>query len=255
MTGALSKQFFHCTLQADATSPRDDEIEPTAGEGAGDTTDQPPAQDQQREGDDPTISADNEGESGQHVDDQITDAGTKEGGEEEQPTELQHPNKAEEGITLEAEEQETHKEIGDAEPETETRRPETEASKQESDQGDGKSDRPTTERSHASTESERSRRKGIDKNKENEKKETEKKETKKERHRDKEKKHKKRSKQQSHSESPHTVRKRSTKSDARSRQVGRGSKQLEAILLSIFQPFDPDGNGYMEPSVFWEVGG
>jgi len=29
---------------------------------------------------------------------------------------------------------------------------------------------------------------------------------------------------------------------------------LEAILLSIFQPFDPDRNGYMEPSVFWEVG-
>ena len=247
-------------------------IEPTANEGAGGTADQPPAQDEEREGDHPIISADNEEESGQHVDDQTTNAGTKGGGEEENQTDLEHPPKTEEGITLDtgeqegitldtreqegitldAGEQETHEEEHGAEPVTETRRPETEASKQETAQGDAKPDRPTTEHSHASNESGRSKKKGNDKSGESEKKETKKV---KHKDKDKEKKQKKRSRQQSHSESPRTLRKRSTKSDARSRPGVGGNKQLEAILLSIFQPFDPDGNGYMESSVFWEVGG
>ena len=32
-----------------------------------------------------------------------------------------------------------------------------------------------------------------------------------------------------------------------------GAKQLEAILVSHFQPHDPSGTGYMDPSTFWEV--
>lgn len=33
-----------------------------------------------------------------------------------------------------------------------------------------------------------------------------------------------------------------------------GAKQLEAILVSHFQPHDPDGSGQMDASTFWEVG-
>ena len=148
--------------------------------------------------------------------------------------------------------------------ESEMKTPSTEASKQESpegDQGDRKSGRPTTEKSHTSAQSEGSRKeKGKDKEKEKAKGKEKKrdkhrdKEKKRDKHRDKEKKQKKRSKQQGHDESPHTTRKHPSKFDTHSQQSGGGNKQLEAILLSVFQPFDPNGTGYMEPSVFWEVG-
>lgn len=138
--------------------------------------------------------------------------------------------------------------------ESEMKTPSTEASKQESpegDQGDRKSGRSTTEKSHTSAQSEGSRKeKGKDKEKEKAKG----KEKKRDKHRDKEKKQKKRSKQQGYDESPHATRKHPSKFDTHSQQSGGGNKQLEAILLSVFQPFDPNGTGYMEPSVFWEVG-
>lgn len=141
--------------------------------------------------------------------------------------------------------------------ESEMRTPSTEATKQESpegDQGDRKSEKSTTEKSHMSAQSESSRKeKGKDKGKEKGKD----KEKKRDKQRDKEKKEKKqkkRSKHQGHDESPHTSRKHPSKLETHSQQSGEGNKQLEAILLSNFQPFDPDGTGYMEPSVFWEVG-
>lgn len=34
---------------------------------------------------------------------------------------------------------------------------------------------------------------------------------------------------------------------------GAGTKHLEVIILSAFQPSDPEGTGYVEASVFWEV--
>ncbi len=38
-----------------------------------------------------------------------------------------------------------------------------------------------------------------------------------------------------------------------SRSVRGGQKQVEAIMLSMFQPYDPDGSGYLDPTVFWQV--
>ena len=151
----------------------------------------------------------------------------------------------------------THEEA--AGKESEMRTPSAEASKQESpegDQGDRKSEKSTTEKSHMSAQSESSRKeKGKDKGKEKEKgKDKEKKRDKQRDKEKKEKKQKKRSKHQGHDESPHTSRKHPSKLETHSQQSGEGNKQLEAILLSNFQPFDPDGTGYMEPSVFWEVG-
>lgn len=53
--------------------------------------------------------------------------------------------------------------------------------------------------------------------------------------------------------SPPKLKKRMSKSEGRSRQAG--NKQLEAILLSAFQPYDSDGSGYLEAGTFWEVKG
>ena len=53
--------------------------------------------------------------------------------------------------------------------------------------------------------------------------------------------------------SPPKLRKRTEKSEGRSRQTQAGGGQLEEILLSLFQPYDSDGNGYVEPTTFWEV--
>ena len=39
----------------------------------------------------------------------------------------------------------------------------------------------------------------------------------------------------------------------RTGQADDGGSQMETILLSMFQPFDPDGSGYVDPTVFWEV--
>ena len=39
----------------------------------------------------------------------------------------------------------------------------------------------------------------------------------------------------------------------RTGQAHDGGSQMETILLSMFQPFDPDGSGYVDPTVFWEV--
>lgn len=96
--------------------------------------------------------------------------------------------------------------------------------------------RPVTEQSKSSSQSERE----------------------KEKERKKEKKQKRKSREGSRAGSTAPkLRKRSTKSESRSRQsVQRNpsnSKHLEAILLSAFHPFDPDNTGYMDASVFWEV--
>ena len=176
----------------------------------------------------------------------------QEGGEEVQKaTDVQLAAETETGAAQEGGEV-THEE--GAGKESEMRTPSTEASKQENsegDQGDRKSGRSTTEKSHTSAQSEGSRKeKGKDKEKEKGKG----KQKKRDKHKDKEKKQKKRSKQQGHDNSPHTTRKHPSKFDTHSQQSGGGNKQLEAILLSVFQPFDPNGTGYMEPSVFWEVG-
>lgn len=32
-----------------------------------------------------------------------------------------------------------------------------------------------------------------------------------------------------------------------------GLKHLEVVLLSLFQPSDPEGSGYIQPYFFWEV--
>lgn len=107
-------------------------------------------------------------------------------------------------------------------------RPQTEDSKQEG------SERPVTEQSKgASTQSEDSKGRREKDRKEKDKK-----------RKDKDKKQKKRSKQTREE-------KRSSKSGTHS-QLG-GSKHLEAILVSMFQPFDPEGTGYVDPVVFWEV--
>ena len=174
----------------------------------------------------------------------------QEGGEEVQkPTDAQRAAETETEAVQEGGEVTYEEGAGK---ESEMRTPSTEASKQESpegDQGDRKSGRSTTEKSHTSAQSEGSRKeKGKDKEKGKGK------EKKRDKHRDKEKKQMKRSKQQGHDESPHTTRKHSSKFDTHGQPSGGGNKQLEAILLSVFQPFDPNGTGYIEPSVFWEVG-
>lgn len=182
-----------------------------------------------------------------------TGATPEDGEKVEKATDVQLADKTESGAPQEGGEV-THKVA--AEKESEMRTPSTEASKQESPEGDQGDRKSTTEKSHMSAQSDSSRKeKGKDKGKEKEKEKN--KEKKRDKQRDKEKKEKKqkkRSKHQGHDESPHTSRKRPSKFDNHSQQSGEGNKQLEAILLSNFQPFDPDGTGHMEPSVFWEVG-
>ena len=82
----------------------------------------------------------------------------------------------------------------------------------------------------------------------------EKKEKKREKQKDKEKKQKRKTKQAMGSEEVAGAvpksRPRATKPGSRGRQ---GTKQVEVIMLSMFQPFDPDGTGYVDPTAFWEV--
>ena len=57
---------------------------------------------------------------------------------------------------------------------------------------------------------------------------------------------------QTHEETPSSppkLRKRMGRSTGRS----QGGREMEEILLSMFQPFDSDSTGYINPTVFWEV--
>lgn len=79
---------------------------------------------------------------------------------------------------------------------------------------------------------------------------------KKDRHKDRDKKQRKKAKQSTEegSRALTQLRKRSTKSQKHSRKSTLdGTKQVEAILVSVYQPFDPDGSGYVDSTVFWEV--
>jgi Ca2+-binding EF-hand superfamily protein len=57
---------------------------------------------------------------------------------------------------------------------------------------------------------------------------------------------------QTHEETPSSppkLRKRMGRSTGRS----QGGREMEEILLSMFQPFDSDSSGYINPTVFWEI--
>ena len=127
--------------------------------------------------------------------------------------------------------------------------PGTEDSKEDGPGTEGsKESRPGTEGSkeeRAETEADEQRETS---GKQKETRVKEKKDKKKEKHKDK--KQKKKLKQGGLDTVP-KLHKHSSKSEPQSRPGG--AKQMEAIVLSVFQPFDPDGAGYMDPTVFWEV--
>ena len=107
-------------------------------------------------------------------------------------------------------------------------------------EGKGRDQRPPTEQSTLSEASESLRRQKEDRKREKERKKAEKKAKKK---------------------SKHSLQGAAPGSSSKQRErVGggeahrAGSKELEAILLSVFQPYDPDGSGYVDSTVFWQVG-
>ena len=78
---------------------------------------------------------------------------------------------------------------------------------------------------------------------------------KKERERKKaEKKSKKKSSKQSHEETPGSPAKQQKKAGLGERYSQRtDGGEMEAILLALFQPFDPDSSGSVDSTTFWEV--
>ena len=105
----------------------------------------------------------------------------------------------------------------------------------------GGGQRPGTEHSEVSVASESSQSQKQDKKREKEKKRAEKKSKK-----------KAKSSLDGLPSSPPKLRKKTGRSEGHSQMSG--SKHLEALLLSAFQPFDADGSGYVGPTEFWEVG-
>lgn len=51
-----------------------------------------------------------------------------------------------------------------------------------------------------------------------------------------------------------SLRRRTSRLDSRSQlSAASGVKHLEIVILSVFQPSDPEGTGYIQAHLFWEV--